>query len=481
MNKKHFAKALIAITFFTIFTTAIAASCHHDNDKAEGQANNKGHIILYTDDFMTGVSWKEEIEAVSGMEVHVFDFGKAKGRSKQAVDYFRANNHLQHFRPKAVFFQIGCDGKPDADSNYENILFDHPTGEVCTLTGKMARNKRIAVSKKDHDIAVNNFAGALYFMIRTQRILHRDARAFILPPLKSGLAANTAACRQLEQLANMFCIPFLQSNKELKDYAFLWNGSRPDFGKMLIIGDSYCEQRRWINSLEQIAKVEVVNLGVTSASMRDHFEDRVSYPYSKNPVKTDCNGNRNTLGCQILKLHRMLSGKNLLAGEQSLQGWKPDIILVEGGGNDFADKPAVEAQYGQHIQNDIRTSFAGALSYLTKDLHATFPNAKIFIVVSAGLYYGHTDNPFEYIEKARQQRKAAKMLGYPTIDWDKDGRLSFIYNNSAGTGNGTKAKPYRYNQPTDETIDLLHPNDYGALFLAESAVHWITKHHNVKK
>lgn len=474
MNNKFISTALVTIVFFTLFTTAIAASCQHQHaqDKAE---TDTAPIILYTDDFMTGQSWKAGIEAVSGMEVHVFDFDKAEGRSRQAIDYFRQNNHLQHFRPKAVFFQIGCDGKPDADDNYENILFDYPVGEVCTLTGKMGRNKRIAVSKPDKDIAVNNFAGALYFMIRTQRIMHKEARVFILPPVKANVAASTTACRQLDHLTNMLCLPFIRSDKELKDYAFLWSGRRPDFGNMLIIGDSYCEQRRWINSLEQLSKVNVVNLGVTSASMRDHFEDRVTYPYSKNPVKTDCKGNHNTLGCQIVKLHRLLSGKNLLPGETSLQGWNPDIILVEGGGNDFADEPAVEAQYATHIKNDIRTSFAGSLAYLTKDLHATFPNAKIFIVVSAGLYYGHTDNPFEYIDKANQQRKVAKMLGYPTVNWDKDGRLSFIFNNSAGTGNGTKSRPYRYNQPTDETIDLLHPNDYGAQFLAESAIYWITK------
>jgi lysophospholipase L1-like esterase len=474
MKNKFISKALIAIALFTLFTTAIAASCQHNNVNADVAADD-GHIILYTDDFMTGLSWKADIEAVSGLEVHVFDFDKIKGRSQQAVDYFRLNNHLQYYRPKAVFFQLGCDGEADRDENYEQILFDHPTGEVCTLTGKMARNKRIAISKPDKNIAVNNFAGALYFMIRTQRIMHREARVFILPPVKSGQDVNPTVCRQLEHLANMLCLPFVQSNKELKEYAFLWNGKKPDFGKMLIIGDSYCQQRRWINSLEQLSKVEVVNLGVTSASMRDHFEDRVTYPYSKNPVQADCSGNSNTLGCQIVKLHRLLSGQNLLSGEQSLQGWQPDIILVEGGGNDFADEPAVEAQYENHIRNDIRTSFAGSLAFLTNDLKTTFPNAKIFIVVSAGLYYGHTDKPFEYMEKARQQRKAAKMLGYPTINWDKDGRLSFIYNNSAGTGNGSKSNPYRYNQPTDETIDLLHPNDYGAQFLAESAIHWITK------
>ena len=65
------------------------------------------------------------------------------------------------------------------------------------------------------------------------------------------------------------------------------------------------------------------------------------------------------------------------------------------------------------------------------------------------------------------------MLGFPTINWDLDGRLSFVFNNSAGTGNGSHEKPFRYNVESSETIDLLHPNDYGALFFAESAVRWM--------
>ena len=67
------------------------------------------------------------------------------------------------------------------------------------------------------------------------------------------------------------------------------------------------------------------------------------------------------------------------------------------------------------------------------------------------------------------------MLGFPTINWDKDCRLSFIFNNSAGTGDGSPQNPFRYNAVTDETIDLLHPNDYGAQFLAESAIYWISR------
>ena len=463
---------LILASLVAFFATNGLAVCHQDN---QGQNQNLNNIILYTDNVESANSWKVEIEAATGMEVHIFKFNSQDSRTKEAIDDFKNNNHLKELHPKAVFFQIGCNGVPDTNDQYDRILFDYPVGDVCTLTGKMGRHKRIAISKPDRNIRVDNFGGTLYFMIRTLRDTHRDARVFILSPSEAGATANPTSCRQLDKIANMLCVPFITKPEELPEYNYLWNGFKPKLGKMLILGDSYCQQRRWINSLEKLTDVEVVNLGVTSASMRDHFTDRAKYPYSGNPVQSDCSGNHNTLACQLVKLHRLLSGRGLLQGEQSLQGWQPDIILIEGGGNDFADSPEVEAQYESHIRNDIRTSFAGSLSYLTKDLHATFPNAKIFIVVSAGLYYGHTDKPFEYIDKANQQRKVAEMLGYPTVNWDKDCRLSFIFNNSAGTGDGSTNRPFRYNAATYETIDMIHPNDYGAQFLAESAVHWITK------
>ncbi len=460
----------IFVAFLSFFTDSCSATTHRQTNE---QKND--NIVIFTEDSTKAMTWKVEIEAATGMEVHVFDFGGAPARSKRGIGNFHTNYRWAELQPKAVFFQIGCDGRADSNDRYDQLLFDYPVADVCTLTGKMARHKRMAVSKPDEAVAMDNLGGCLYFLIRMQRNLCRDARVFLLPPDKVGTATDTPLCRQLDKISDMLCVPFITKTDELKGYGRILNGEKPRFGKMLILGDSYCQQRRWINSLEQMSDVEVVNLGVTSASMRDHFTDRAKYPYSSNPVQADCAGNHNTLACQILKLQRMISGVRLLEGERSIKGWTPDIILVEGGGNDFADEPDVEAQYENHIRNDIRTSFAGSLGYLTRTLHATYPQAQIFIVVSAGLYFGHTDNPFEYMEKARQQRKAAKMLGYPTINWDKDCRLSFIFNNSAGTGDGSPQKPYRYNAATDETIDLLHPNDYGAQFLAESAIYWMTR------
>ena len=131
--------------------------------------------------------------------------------------------------------------------------------------------------------------------------------------------------------------------------------------------------------------------------------------------------------------------------------------------------------YPEHIQNLKRTNFGGALAYLVKQLRNKYPKAKIYAVTPGGLYYGHTNTPFDFIIKANQIRKAASIIGIPTIDWDREGRLSFVFNNSKGTGNGSSASPFIYNVPSLETGDLLHPNERGGRYLAENVVAELSK------
>ena len=207
---------------------------------------------------------------------------------------------------------------------------------------------------------------------------------------------------------------------------------------MLLIGDSYCFTRKWTAQLEQIAEVSLTNLGKTSATLKE---------------KT--NGNTNTLGNQLRSIPK---------------GYTPDVILLEGGINDEADQQRFVDKYDECIRDVKRTTFAGALAYIVKNLRDRFPQAKIFVVTPGGLYYGHTDHPFDFIVKSDQIRKAANLLGLPTIDWDREGRLSFVFNNSKGTGNGSASKPFIYNVPTRETGDLLHPNEVGGRYLAENVV-----------
>ena len=143
---------------------------------------------------------------------------------------------------------------------------------------------------------------------------------------------------------------------------------------------------------------------------------------------------------------------------------------AEGGINDEADQPKVVENYPEHIANLRRTNFAGALAYLVKVLRGRFPHARIYAVTPGGLYYGHTDRPFDFIVKSEQIRRAASLIGIPTIDWDREGRLSFVFNNSKGTGNGSDSNPFIYNVPSLETGDLLHPNERGGRYLAENVV-----------
>lgn len=406
-----------------------------------------------------------------------------EGRQLKGSDFIErnilGNKALKAASTRVILLQLGCNDAADPWeeetllTHYEQTLFDYPTGNVCTLTGKMKRHKRIAVSKPN--VSNSNFAGAYYRIVRQLRKINPDARLFILSPnlSREGNGRNANIDTQLALVAQMFCIPYVTDiDGDLTPYNFIWDrkADKPQLGKMLLIGDSYCEQRRWTDQLERIADVQLVNLGVTSATMRDKSDVR-SAPYTAFPVKTDNAGNHNTLASQIEKLKRLCDGKDLRQDEERLPAdYAPDYILIEGGTNDNADDLQTEKNYDTPACRNDRTNFMGALAYLTGEAHRLYPQAKIYIVTPAGLYYGHTDEPFAYMTKCRQIRKAAQLLGYPTVNWDRESRLSFVFNNSAGTGNGSARKPFRYNAETIETRDLLHPNERGGRFFAEAVV-----------
>ncbi len=440
-------------------------------NKSDYQTNM---ILALTDDLQTLKTWKNLSDSITGCNMQCSEFVAHYSVSEDQLKTCVADSDSGNITPKAVFLQIGCNSEADEAVNYEDVLFDFPVGNICTLTGKNARNKRLAVSKPDSLVDTSNFAGRLYMMVKSVRSTFPQARVFVLSPVAAGSSSDDSRCRQLEYVANMMCVPFIHNPQELAGYRYFWNGEKPEIGKLLILGDSYSEQGRWVRQLSQIAKVDIVNLGVSSATVRDKYADRIKYPYSDNPISSDNEGNHNTLSSQLCRLKRLMAAENLNSGEISLKGYVPDVIILQGGSNDNPDIAQAEADYVEDIRQSRRTSFAGALGYLVFELRKMFPQARIFITTTAGLYYGHTDRPFDFILKSNQQRRAAKMLGCPVINWDLDGRLSFVFNNSAGTGDGSEQRPFRYNVKSDETIDLLHPNENGALFLAESALHWMT-------
>lgn len=359
------------------------------------------------------------------------------------VQRILSNKTIGQLNPDVILLQLGCNDSPDSEEqhrNYEQTLFDYPYGKVCTSKGTNVRNKNIAVSKADGRISNVNFAGSLYRIVHFLRQEAPDARIFFLSPTMYGHNASDAdsvKIRQERDVANMFCIPFVEDMQDICRYDFIWKDMRPDIGHVLLLGDSYCQLRKWVSQMERLSLVETTNLGKTSATLKERAN------------------HTNTLGAQLARIPASC---------------QPDVVIIEGGINDEADQQRFVDKYEECIAQKRRTTFAGALAYIVDNLKGRFPKARIYIVTPAGLYYGHTDRPFDFIVKAEQIRKAARLLGVPTIDWDKDSRLSFVFNNSKGTGDGTVSRPYIYNVSTRETGDLLHPSDIGAVYLAESVI-----------
>ena len=361
------------------------------------------------------------------------------------VSRILSNKNISEQKPDVVFLQLGCNDSPDSSDEqaaYESSLFDYPYGHVRNSSGANPRTKNIAVSKDNTRITNSNFAGSIYRIVEFLRREVPDARLFLLSPTRYGQplsADDSTKVAQLRVVANMMCIPFVDDWNSVLRYDFIWKHTRPHLGRLLLLGDSYCQLRKWTNQLERLAEVdELINLGKTSATLKE---------------KT--NGNTTTLGSQLARIPASAN---------------PDVIIIEGGINDDVDMPHLVKNYAECIALPRRTTFAGALAFIVSKLRTRFPSAQIYVVTPGGLYYGHTDRPFDFIVKADQIRLAAQMLNVPTIDWDREGRLSFVFNNSKGAGSGTNTDPFIYNIPTRETGDLLHPNDVGAVYLAENVI-----------
>ncbi len=408
----------------------------------------KGTAIIISDNKQVESSWRwcltndGELNVLHITSCHGCRLTASKGMSED-VQRILSDKSLAERNPNVVFLQLGCNDSPDSDQQYEayeQTLFDYPYGKVCTITGTMPRTKNIAVSKDSRKITNSNFAGAMYRIVLYLREQVPNARIFILSPLSYGNTAHgtdSIKINQLKTIANMFCIPFVEDYNTVRRYDFIWSQTRPRLGTILILGDSYSEMRKWTKQLEQLSDVTLLNLGKISATLKERP------------------GNTNTIANQL---------KRIPLGAQ------PDIVLIEGGTNDAPDQQHFVDHYEECIATKKRTTFAGALAYITDELHKRFPYARLYVITPSGLYYGHTDKPFDFIEKAHQIRKSSKLIGIPTINWDKEGRLSFVFNNSKNTGNGSEAFPFRYNIPTHETGDLLHPNDIGARYLAENVI-----------
>ena len=263
---------------------------------------------------------------------------------------------------------------------------------------------------------------------------------------------------------------------------------------ILIFGDSYSAQKRWIKSMQNFLNINdsnIVNLGVSGARLRDSYSDRVAYPYSNRP-KLGGSGNNNILASQIEKLKRLMQGTDLDSGETQIYKTEsdyPDIILIELGKNDYSDSDTKYNNYLYEIFRKIenvyvaekgktpmqrkfytpvpiedldRTCFVGALAYAYNELHRIFPKALIFFIANSNLWNLTTEPDRDY-KKHYQIKKACELMSIPLIDWYAESLVpNFLANY---TGEGTEENPYILNGPSEMTLDELHPNEKGGELL----------------
>ena len=279
--------------------------------------------------------------------------------------------------------------------------------------------------------------------------------------------------------------------------------SKTHIKNLLVLGDSYSQApaQRWINQLMQIIPVDnLVNLSRGSATMKDVFTDRTQYPYTSRPQNGDNSSarrtsNLNTFGCQLALLDRLMEGTDLDSGETKIYETPdsyPNVILIEGGKNDAVENNVTLGSYANIIRDKVtaygrragesdpyqtsvclikdvetvdRTTFIGSMYTLYKKLHDKFPNAIIIFINPSVLQYGNGDIIYDAM-KSDAIDIASKILSVPVIDWNRQGRLSYVFNHVT-QGSGTQADPYILSGSTDETLDFLHPNDKGSKYLAK--------------
>ena len=265
--------------------------------------------------------------------------------------------------------------------------------------------------------------------------------------------------------------------------------------KVLILGDSYSQNNGlWVKGMQEWLNItSLVNLGVSSCSVRDKYQDRNTYPYTSRPVQANSTGNLNTLGCQIEKLKRLMAGTDLDSGENKIYETEdeyPNVIIIEGGMNDSFDSDEKEKTYYAQFEKEVRgvyiqqssskeatqgtcyiqtpideidrTCYAGAYRYVVESLLTLFPKAQIFITTCSGLGYWNGSVVEKRYRTAVQQRKCANLCAATVIDWSAEGQISSILTHPQGRG--TQEDPYIWGQctlPNADSGDLMHPNTKG--------------------
>lgn len=253
---------------------------------------------------------------------------------------------------------------------------------------------------------------------------------------------------------------------------------------VLVIGDSYSQMGTYLTKLSNLVTINrIVNLGVGSATLKDKYADRETYPYTDNPTQNDNTGNHNTFACQIEKL------KANFETYYPTSDTYPNLIIIQGGNNDGADSNTDSyineiyenknnvyysiygnTQQGNIVtpvdyQNTNRTNFCGAMKYLRGELLSLFPNAFIVFITNSRLGYASSIQ-YSYKNKSEQIKYASSLISTPIVDWSSEGSISF--SDYEISGDGTNENPYNITASSEYTTDGMHPNDKGAELLARA-------------
>lgn len=273
--------------------------------------------------------------------------------------------------------------------------------------------------------------------------------------------------------------------------------------KILILGDSYSANSVYYR--DYLTKYlpqgsSIICLAVNSASVKDKYQDRTTYPYTSRPVSNENSGNLNTLGCQIAKLDRLMEGTDLDPTESQIYASPsdyPDLVIVEGGMNDRNDDNTdnyfaqfeTDVSYGYRKQTSAsavtrgtcsylpdvnsvdRTCFAGAYRYIFESIVKRFPKAQIMAITCCNLGYWDASVVKRRYLTAEQQRFIFRLCSIPFVDWQAESNCSCLRNYPIGTG--TSDAPVVWGEGNGEdwcdTNDAMHPGkDSGKKRMAQS-------------
>lgn len=406
-----------------------------------------------------------------------------------------------------VNFETNTINYADNKSKWESGFLDANGEVVSTLTFKVSDYIRV-LSNSSVTFKATLYTGVYYVAFYDDNKTFIAGSAIVSSVTNNWTSPYTFGSLSIPSGAKYFRMTFRADNDTLygEQSVTIKNSKleeleasrhRPTI-RALIIGDSYSANNdKWLAPMMEDFSNDssYISLAVSSATIKDQSNDRVTYPYTSRPLSTNTTPNTNTFGCQIAKLKRLMEGSDLDVGETAIyqnESEYPNVIIIQGGENDWkdgstsnyisqyevAEENAYYSMWGSvsqgtvYLKPDIetidRTTFAGAYRYVIEELYALFPKAQFFITTTAPC--APHRNPVVSLrrEVAEQQRLCADLCCASVIDWQAESQISII-TNSVTSGNGTQGNPYNVTPNTADLSDGLHPTAYGGKKLGKLA------------